>query len=264
MLGIAPKNHFMTSQQRDTSSEISESIPSLPTALSDLISQMAVPDFSVATEKPELDEDGAVIQNERNLQITATIELALSTTSAACRPAMKAQIFYNAVNSEGGSSRSYLVQIIRGMRDRGVKINLDGVELHNLDTRKIGPLVLDGMSAQKALFSHVYLWHASLYRADFRDTRFIKSSLGCVNLSYADITGATFTDVEFLSAEVSGLTGNQSDLFGRDQPYAELVTTECTPYFVEKRHLNESDVSAIPDTNPFTLAAEKSWAPMQR
>lgn len=261
MHGLSPINQSLTPKQTVTSKVIASAVVEFPTVVSDLISQMAVADFSLATKTPELSDDGAIIPSEKNQQIIATIELALCSTSADCRPSVKAQIFYNAAEAgqRSGSSQSYLVQIISGMQRRGQKINLDEVELDDLDMRKIGPLELDGMSAQKAIFRNAYLWYLNLHCADLTDTRFIKSSLSFIDLSDADMIGATFRDVEFRFVKANGLTGNQSDILARNRRYPELVTSDRTPYYVERIYLDGYGVDAIPDTNPFTLEAEKSW-----
>lgn len=263
MHGISPKDNSLTLRQIKASAEVAKVVPELPTTLCDLISQMAVTDFSLATRMLELGQDGRLIQNQSNQQIINTIEAALSSSSLECDPSIKAQIFLTAYQSyqTGRSTMPYLEPIINAMKKKGLQIILDDVEFKNLDMRHIGGLELSGMSAQRTVFRNVKTWKLIMDHADFTGARFIDTTLEYVNLSNAIITDATFLNVTFCGNEACELTFNQSAIYKCSATYHDLLRIDYDFYQIEKTHLNGIRINAMPDSVTVTFPKPSNLIP---
>jgi len=272
MQGLSPRPYSMTLQQTQTSTAVTEAVQELPTTVADLISQMAVPDFSLAAQTLELDKYGEVIQNQGNLDILAAIESALTSPSSECDPKIKSQIFTNATKTHGvlsfvygqycitGMLRSYLTQILNALTKNGLQINLDDVVLTNLDLSHIEDRIdLRGMSARQAQFSNINMRFLKLDGADFTGATFTDINLSHANLSNADITGATFSNVQFGRTLACAMTGNQTAIKGIsavENDFAYLIDDSVSR--TASTYLNGMFLSAAPDTDKFTFAAQKN------
>jgi hypothetical protein len=276
MHGISPKNYSLTSRQREASAEVAKVLPELPTTLCDLISQLAMPDFSLACQTLELNEDGELIKNQRNLAISAMIELALTASSSDCGPLIKAQIFINATEfigiyiqddeQYGGLLRNYLALIMNELKERGEYINLDDVVLSDLDLSSTAVRVdLCGMSAKRATFNKINMKYLKLIEADLSGAQFIDTSLEQADISNAIVTGATFTNVSFKNTVVCELTGNQSTIYEAIATSSEFTILHGVMIVqAERTYLNGGHVTAAPDSDHFTLPAKKIIVPVQK
>ncbi len=259
MHGISPISRSLTSTQAQVSAKISEALPDLPTALSDLISEMAVPDFSIATRELELNERGDIIQNEKNQRIVEHIELALTSSSDECHPTYKAQIFVTGSESNQSSRKikPYLVQIILGLQDSGAQINLDDVELVGLNLERDKPINLSGLSARRASFISVNMQGLRLDRADLTGATFTDTNLKWAHLKNAVITDAVFSSVSFDATLANDITANQSGILKcceYDSHYG--VMDDRNTLYIDSWMFG-NNVSAAPDTKKFTLTSKR-------
>ena len=261
MHGITPINHSLTLLQRQTSAKISDAMPAFPTAVSDLISEMAVPDFSLALQALELDRAGEAVQNEKNQKIISMIELALTSPSSECDPLIKAAVFKNASENLPPFPQRmnpYLATIINGLKRKGQQIILDDVVLRDLNLSWIQPIDFGGMSAKRAVFENVSMNYLQLERADFTGAHFFRTSLECALLNKANIVNARFSQVSFRNTQVCELTANQSTIFklcsGREQM---TILDEARMVRLASSYLKGINIFAIPDSEKFTLPAQK-------
>jgi len=214
MFGLSPRPHSLTSLQFQVSEKINEAVPALPTTVSDLISEMAVPDFLSAQQKPELDQDGQLIQSPTNQRIVASIELALTSPSTECDPVIKEAIFDNANNRSRFSPTllPYLVKIINGLTKSGHKINLDRVVLEN-SYLVLNGLDLTGLIARRCIFRDITFRKVNFASANLIGAKFIRCDLREVNLRQANITDGMISMGSAWDTDITGITGNQSAIF---------------------------------------------------
>ena len=262
MHGISPRNNSLTALQMQASTKIAEAVTELPTAVTDLISEMALPDFSKATQAPELTLLDELVHNETNRQIAYLIELALTSSSSECDPKFKAQLFD--IGSKPGQNgrilKPYLCMIINNLNDKGQQLNLDGVELNNLNLKDSWLVKLGGMSAQKTTFTNMNMWNVGLENADFTGARFINTNLGHAKLNKANITDATFSNVEFRATEAAGLIGNQSSIVKHFVPCPGLLNVNGEVCQSDKTCLS-GVVNSEPDREKFILPVHQNIVP---
>ena len=260
MIGLSPRI-TLTALQTQTSTEITEAVPALPSTVADLISQMAVPDFSSAALELEFSSEGTIIENQRNQQIMASIELALTSPSTECDPAIKAAIFTNAwekdqiYTSDRRILKPYLVDLIHGLHRMGWQLNLDDVELSNLNLSGPRHFDLNGMSARRATFCNVNLNYAKLEGVDFTGAKFTHTDIERARLSKAIITDATFKEVYFHHTWADEMTGNQSGIIDIHAIQPTLIGLYNERIQSDIVHLQGQAVTATPDRTPFTLPA---------
>lgn len=273
MLGLSPRPYTLTQQQAQTSQAVTAAVPDLPTTVIDLISQMAVPDFSLAEQTLELSEDGELIQHQRNRDILATIEAALTSPSSECDPKTKARIFTNATKTHGvlgfmygeyhitGMLRPYLVALLNRLTAAGLQINLDRVALNNLDlSLHADQLNLTGMSARGTQFSNISMRHLKLDGVDFTGATFTDTNLSQASLCRARITGATFSNVQFSRTLACELSGDQYGIYQLSSIDSEFSYLAEQRVSTEKTYLYGAFVTAAPDSDSFTLAAQRNIA----
>jgi len=255
MQGVLPVNKSLTSIQAQRSTAISEALPEFPTALSDLISQMATPNFDLAKQPVELNPAGQVIQTQRNQEIIACIESALTSPSSDCDPAIKAAVFVNATAQVQGNPtlQPYLLAILEGLTAKGQKINLDRVVLKDLAITRNRSIDLTGMSARGATFSNVRFYIVKMNQSNFSEALFINSRLEWADLSEADITGARFDNVKFYSTEASGLWCNQTAVSKCARTHKELETWGRGHFEINRTFLYGDKVSGTPDADRIPL-----------
>lgn len=270
MQGLSPRLYSLTARQIETSKQISDALPDLPITLSDLISEMAAPDYSLASQALELDTEGEVIQNPQNLNIIAHIELALTATSSECDPVIKSAIFQNAnepvyFGSTFGRVRPYLINIFHELKSRNQQINLDDVVVKDTILFSSKGINLGGMSARRARFENINMDSLDLSNADFTDAVFVDVSLRDANLSHVHIIDASFFHVYFGDTLANGLTGNQSAIFSAVRSDSSAHSLEQLPagdsVFRFARFVpGGSGVTAVPDRTAFTIPkkSEKS------
>jgi len=261
MNGLSPRIYGLTAQQAQASNEIATAVPELPTSVSDLISQMAYADYTLPAQPLQLDDAGAVIDNQRNQEIIAAIEAALTSPSTNYTPHIKGQIFSNATLAVTAARdptcdtlRSYLPQLINRLSQRGQSVNLDDVVLNNLDLGEDG-VDLTGMSARRAVFNNVNMQLFKMADADLTGSRFIDGSLAHADMRNANITDATFSNVFFMNTMVDGLTGNQSAIFQAGTPLSASAVHESVR---QREFLHGTFFSVIPDRDKFTFIATRS------
>jgi len=259
MHGISPRNYSLTPQQQKTSAEISREIPELPVVLSELISEMAVPDFEMAMEKLELNKNGEAIPTQRTLQIIACIERALTAPSSECDPKIKATVFHNAgvESSDKNRMERYLIQIINGLKSKGRQIILDDIELDNVNFSMQG-IDFSGISARRAVFASVSMKSLNLEAADFTDASFTECPMVWTNLNNVNFTNARFSMVYFHEAEAHGLIGNQLDVFKQVETRKQDSEQDGTAPVGNIIFLGGLVESAIADAETFTLPTKCS------
>lgn len=273
MIGFSPRPYTLIPQHIQTSAEVAAAVPDLPTTVIDLISQMAVPDFSLAEQTLELSEDGELIQHQRNLDILATIEAALTSPSSECDPTVKARIFTNATKTHGvlsfmygqyhitGMLRPYLVELLNRLTTARLQINLDRVALNNLElSLHADQLNLTGMSARGAQFSNINMRYLKLDGVDFTGATFTDTNLSQASLCKARITGATFSNVQFSRTLACELCGDQHGIYQLSSIGSEFSYLAEQRIATEKAYLYGAFVTAAPDSDSFTLAAQRSIA----
>lgn len=255
MQGVSPVNKSLTSIQAQRSTAISEALPDFPSALSDLISQMATPNFDLAKQPLELNLAGQVVQNQSNQAIIACIELALTSPSSDCDPAIKAAIFVNATEQEPDSPtlKPYLIEILEGLTAKGQKINLDRVVLKDLAITANRTIDLTGMSARGATFNNVRFYIVKMNQSDLSEAIFINTRLLWADLSEADMTDATLTNVKFYSTEACALTCNQLAVFKCARSHEELETWARGHFKICRTFLYGENVTALPDSELLKL-----------
>lgn len=263
MHGFSPRDFSLTARQLQTSAAVSIALPELPTSLSDLVSQMAVPDFSPATQMLELSSDGVILQNHSNLQIISSIELALTASSSDCDPAIKATIFVNASKESrtGIKIVPYLAQIINTLKLKGLQIILDDVVLNNMDMNLATDMDLSGMSARGTTFDKIDMPCLKMDSVDFTGARFIDTSLRWANISKSIITDAWFFNVEFHGTEASELTGNQSGIFDCGSTDRNMLVQDDVTYQFDDVILHGENVNAFPDMKSFIFPERKNMIP---
>jgi len=261
MHGLSPRDISLTQRQLAVSLKITETLPEMPTTVADLISQMAVADFSAASLPLELNQFGRVLQNQRNLDIISCIKSALTAPSCECDPAIKSAIFANANDPDGyphvanfGKIKPYLIQILGELTDSHQQIILDDVTIRDMDMVGVKGLDLSGMSAKRALFCNVNMDHVIMNHADLTDAQFNSASLEHADFSRANITNVIFSEVYFRNTGASALTGNQSAIV-----QCTVIETDLSSLTgpTSMTCLKGNDITAIPDIEPFTLAPHK-------
>jgi len=254
MIGTFPINHTLTPRQQQISAQISQALSDMPTTLSDLISEMATPDFSIATLELELDDQGKIIPNEHNQRIVDHIELALTSPSDECHPAYKAQIFVTASEPKKSTRivRPYLFEIIDRLHKDGRRINLDDVELVNLviDHRK--QCDLTGISAKRASFLSIRMSGVTLNDADLTGATFTDTAMSYSTLNQADISGAVFSNSSFFMVGCAVLTGNQHGIKKCQLWKGGVCDVDLD--------LTGEGITAKPDMEKFTLPANKTFS----
>jgi hypothetical protein len=259
MHGLSPRTPSLTVQQTLTNRKISEALAEFPSVITELISQMAIPDFYFATQPLEINDKGGVIKNQRNQKILASIELALTASSSECMPSIKSIVFIHATEQmeSSGILKPYLVEIIGSIVSHGLQINLDGVCLDHLKLNFLADFRLDGLSAKGASFNHVKLDFLKMAGADFSGAKFVDCSLQWTCLDNATITDASFSNVSFGSTGASELRGNQSGIVQCtdiiEQP-GKIVERDAV---VSMTFLEGEKVTAQPDRDNFTLPATR-------
>ena len=258
MHGISPRNYSLTPLQQKTSAEISQTIPDFPITLTDLISEMAIPGFQLATEAVELDKYGAAIENERNKEILACIESALTTPSSECAPSIKTKAFSQATTVVDGrvNLQPYMVKLIQKISDQRMRLNLDGVTIKGLRFDHQRESDFTGLSARGATFDQINLAHLRFEGADFTGAKFINTSLQRACLDKATITDAIFSKAWFHCTSACELTGNQSGIVkaSHGQSRQHPCDYEVTIFSTE---LSSDFMDATPDQELFTLPARK-------
>jgi len=255
MHSVSPVNKSLTRIEARLSTEISQALPSFPTSLSDLISQMATSSFELARQPLELDVRGDVVQNQHNQEITACIESALTSPSSVCDPAIKTAIFINATMHTPMSPilRPYLIAILEGLTARQQQINLDQIMLRSVTIKRNPCIDLTGISARGATFSDVTFGAIKMVRADFTHAHFFNTSMEYTDISEADITDATLTNVRFYSTEACGLCGNQMAVFRCARTNTEVETWGRGHFNVKRSFLFGSEVTGTPGAERMTL-----------
>lgn len=250
----------MTPRQSQTSLEIANAVPEIPTVITELISAMAEPDFIFAAQPLELNGDGEAIQNQKNREIISCIELALTAPSDECSPTIKSNIFRLATEQQEstGILKPYLVEIIGAIIARGLQINLDGVVLSHLKLGALSDLNLAGMSAKGATFNHVNLSFLKMAGADFTAATFTDCSLEWACLDKANISGALFTNVCFEGTQASELSGNQSGIYQCRDIVEQPGKIFDRDVVLSMTFLAGDKVSAGPDVENFTLRANQA------
>ncbi len=264
MIGMSPRVSTLTPQQKATSAAVAQSVSQLPTSVTDLISELAVPDFSLATQPVEISDDGRVVLAPRNLEIIAMIELALNAPSSECDPAIKVEIFEKALLTThhfGNVMQTYLGKILNAMKDKGLQVILDDVELRGIDMGQTGAIDLGGMSAQRATFHGMVLEHLKMDGADFTGAKFISTSLKRCDMSKANISAATFVEVQFQETAVSELRGNQSVILKSSTTSRKAMLVDEAAVEVDDVVLNTTSLTASPDMEDFTLSAKNIIGP---
>lgn len=259
MIGLSPRVASLTPRQRQTSAAVSEVVPEFPATVSDLISQMAMPDFSLATQKLELDTNDRVFSTQSNQQIIDNIELALTSPSSECEPGIKAAIFFNATDffqSRGYYRhllKPYLVQIFDNLHDKACQINLDWVVLTDLNLSCPRHINLKGISAKGATFHNIAMDSLNMEGGDFTGAKFIDISLARANLGQAIFTDASLSNIWFEITTASELVGNQSGMLQRRDSYWQQTILNKVTVQVETTCLAGRLVTATPDMKTFTL-----------
>ena len=204
---LALKSHLTTAFQ-------TASTQHMPTCVTDLITDYAATDYSIALKEYDLSADGVIPNTARNRQINEMIALAI--TSPDCDPKIKSTIMAKALSRSAfpyGARRAELCKIIQQVQSRQIQINLDNVDLSGLD---LGGLNLRNITARGASFVSTLLNRTNLSGADLTAAVFSKSALrpdmtGAIlrntklfrtriiraDLSHADLRGATFNSVIF-------------------------------------------------------------------
>jgi len=259
MIGLSTRIETLTSRQRQISDEIAQVVPELPTVLSDLISQLAVPDFSLATQKLELDNDDRVFRTHNNQQIIDIIEIALTSPSSECEPGIKAQIFLNATDlfqSRGYCRyllKPYLVQIFDNLQDKALQINLDGVVLTDLNLSAPRHINFKGVSAKGATFHNVSMDNLNMEGGDFTGAKFIDVCMARATLSQAIFIDATWSNIWFEITTASELVSNQSGILQRRGSYWQQTILSTVTVQAETACLAGRLNKAMPDMKTFTL-----------
>lgn len=263
MIGLSPRVSTLTLQQKSTSAAVTQALPELPTTVSDLISELAVPDFPLATQPVALNDDGRVVLCPRNFEIISMIELALNAPSSECDPKIKSKIFSNAsqVDELGNTMLPYLGRILNAMKDNGLQVILDDVELTFYNMSEAGHIDLGGMSAQRATFSNVDFHLVKMDGADFTGATFINTNLNRADISRANITAANFSSVGFLETAVSELRGNQSAILKSSTTSRKTMILDDVAVEVDDVILNTVSLTASPDMDNFTLSAKNIIGP---
>ena len=262
MQGLSPVNRALTPLQRQTSVTLSDTVPDFPTAVADLISQFAMPDYSEALQPLELDQYGEILLNERNQQIINMIELALTAPSSECDPKIKVAVLQLAhvnVAQEPVRLRNYIANIINGLARRGQPIILDDVVLKGLTMKAFGvPINLSGMSAKRARFENMDMSYLKMELADFSDAQFFDTNLEAAIVNKATITNARFSNVYFRHTEACELIGNQSVIFKSCSVRNECtILDEVEAVREASAYLYGRQIFAIPDSEHFVLPAKK-------
>ncbi len=261
MHGLSPINHSLTLLQRQTSAQISDTLQDFPTTVSDLISQMAVPDYSLALQPLELNKAGEIVKNEKNQEIVAMIELVLTSSSSECDPKIKAAVLMNATVQNlplRPALQPHMATIIRGLQYKKQQIILDDVVIKDLDMSTAVPIDFSGMSAKRATFDNVNMNHLKMDHADFTGAHFFGTSLEAAQLNNANCVDARFTNVSFRNTQACELTGNQSVLFKSCSSKLELTITDDQQMVRRSSSLlSGRNLVAIPDSENFTLPAQK-------
>ena len=260
MQGLSPRPHSLSPQQIQISNTIAETVTELPTTVTDLISEMAVPDFSIATIAPELTLCGTVMQTERNRQIVLHIDMALTAPSSECDPRIKAQIFDTAAQpgSTGRTIKPYLIELINKFQEKGLQLNLDDVELNRFNFVTEYASFFNDMSAQRATFANLAMRRVNLRNADLTGAKFFNSDLSHANFSKANITNATFSNVTFQSTEACELIGNQSTLANIYESHPVLMSVNGEVCTADRTFLTGYVESAVPDRETFTLPTDQN------
>jgi len=261
MLGISPRPTSLTQPQRNISKTISESVPELPVTITDLISEFAQPDFELAAVPLQLDQDGAVVQNQSNQSIIAMIEIALTSPSSECAPWIKSKIFANATGNLPGDKRihPYLVQIINRLQCAGEQINLDDAHFEYFNLTRQDGLDFSSISAQRTTFYHVHFFQFNMARANFAGAKFVHTLIVDGDLTQAIITDARFELTTIHGTLASGLIGNQSAILNCSQTYPETVVLNNVQTVKFNIYLNLSTHVAIPDLGTYTLVPKKLY-----
>ena len=257
MIGLSPRISTLTEHQRSTSAAVAQAVPDLPTSVTDLISELAAPDYSLALQPVAVNDDGRIVLNPENFAVIAMIELALNAPSSECDPAIKARIFSNACEKyqqHNGMSR-YLCRILNAMKDKGLQVILDDVVLTGFEMGQEASIDLSGMSAQRAIFDGMELENLKMEGADFTGAKFISTKLERVDISKADITGATFSKVQFLKTEVSALRCNQSGIL-KNTTTGKTMTLDDIDVAPDIAILNAENLTTGPDMEDFTFPAK--------
>lgn len=263
MHGISPRCNSLTPMQLQASTEITKAVEELPTTVADLISEMALPDFSKATQAPELTLLDQLVRNETNREIAFYIELALTSPSSECDPKFKAHLFDigSKAGDNGRTVKPYLIEIINGLKDKGLQLILDDVELNDLNLKDSWFVKLGGMSAQRATFSNMNMWNVELENVDLTGAKLINTDLGRAKLNNATITNATFSNVTCRATEASGLVGNQSAILKRLVSYPDLLNVDGEVCQADKTFLSGEITTATPDREKFTLPVHQNIVP---
>ncbi len=262
MQGLSPRPHTLTSRQIQISKEVVEALPDLPTTVSDMISQLAVPDFSLAAQPLELDKTGEPVDSPENRAIIACIELALTSSTFECDPDIKSTIFANATEpgyhrKDYGQLRPYLAKIMNGLSTSGQQIILDDVVIKNMDMSYVGPINLSGMSAKRTIFENLDMDYFQMDDADLSGATFNGASLENATFNRANISDVTFRHVYFNNTPAGALTGNQMEIFKCHTTLApSLQIGGPTPVSVQNTVLSGNAISAKPDTEIFTLPGQ--------
>jgi uncharacterized protein YjbI with pentapeptide repeats len=204
-------------KQHITTALLTASEQPIPTVLTDMISEYAYVDYSVALEQFDIDKTGEITDTEKNKAIKEMIERAI--TSSDCDPRIKHQIFslgtpYNA------TMRAALIDIIERLQTQGIQINLDGTDLSGCDLSRFD---LRNMTAKGASFVQTSLIGTQLGGADFtgstffdafisrtelrdtilKDTFWTRSAITDTVLIRTDLTGAKMTGMIFANDDAS-------------------------------------------------------------
>jgi len=263
MNGGISGNYSLTQRQIQASAELSKVVPEFPLVVSDLISQMAIPDFSLATRQLELDSNDHAIANEANQQIINNIEFALTSPSTECEPHIKEKIFFNAtdfVHSLGYYRyllKPYLVQIVDDLQTREQQINLDSVALTDLNLCSPTHINLKGVSAKGASFHNIAMDSLNMECGDFTGARFVNVCLARANLAQAIFTDATLLNIWFEITAASELISNQSGMVQRRDSYWQQTILNTVTVQVETSCLAGRLVTAMPDMKAFTFPLPK-------
>jgi len=189
----------------------------IPTVLTDMISDYAQFDYSIALERPDTNKLGLLSRTQKNERIMEAIYKALS--SAECDPRIKHKIF--ALGSLNDSPTRYaLEQVVSRLQADRIQINLDNTDLSGCNLSQFD---LSGMTAKGASFAltsmiftllvgadltgatffETYICRAELIDATLKDTHWTRSAITESDLTRVDLSGAKVNQLIFAEVNVS-------------------------------------------------------------